>query len=203
MTLRLLPVLGVALLLLAGCTPYAQMQLKDNAVALQLETAQSHLEAVPLKQQHTSFISLYLTQTILKTKMDNLLVYEEAELDSNHEFRQTVARTLDIVFESFQKRAVASVGGIEAYQIVLPKRGGVLNLLVQEKGIFNLTLLYGMSNAQLKQMLVPLHAKIAPLIEKNIITLYNPDNAVLSKWDVIKVRFYPLVGRIPRPFNGL
>jgi len=133
---------------------------------------------------------------------NNLLVYENAELDSNYEFRQTVDRTLDIVFESFQKRAVASVGGIEAYQIVLPKRG-VLNLLVQEKGIFNLTLLYGMSNAQLKQMLVPLHTKIMPLIEKHVITLHNPDDAILTKWDVIKVRFYPLVGRIPRPFNGL
>ena len=197
-----LAALATALLLLGGCAPYAQMQLEKSAVALQLETAQSRLEAVPLKQKRTSFISLYLTQTILKTEAGNLLVYEDAELDSNYEFRQTVARTLDIVFESFQKRAVASVGGLEAYQIVLPKRG-VLNVVVQEKGIFNLTLLYGMSNTQLKQMLLPLHANIAPLIEKHIITLHNPDNAILSKWDVIKVRFYPLVGRIPRPFNGL
>jgi len=193
---------GAAFFLLSGCAPYAQMQLEHNAVALHLETMQSRLEAVPLKQKRTSFISLYLVQTILKTKANNLLVYENAELDSNYEFRQTVDRTLDIVFESFQKRAVASVGGIEAYQIVLPKRG-VLNLLVQEKGIFNLTLLYGMSNAQLKQMLVPLHTKIMPLIEKHVITLHNPDDAILTKWDVIKVRFYPLVGRIPRPFNGL
>ena len=196
-----LAALGAALLL-GGCAPYAQMQLEKRAISLQLETAQSRLEAVPLEQKRTSFISLYLTQTILKTKAGNLLVYEEAEIDSNHEFRQTPARTLDIVFESFQKRAVASVGGIDAYQIVLPKRG-VLNVLVQERGIFNLTLLYGMSNAQLKQMLLPLHTKIAPLIEKDLITLHNPDDAILSKWDVIKVRFYPLVGRIPRPFNGL
>ncbi len=178
------------------------MQMENNAVALSLETAQSRLEAVPIKQKHIRFTSLYLTQTILKTKSDNLLVYENAELDSNHEFRQTVARTLDIVFESFQKKAVASIGGIEAYQIILPKRG-VLNVLVQEKGIFNLTLLYGMSNAQLKQMLNPLHAKIAPLIENHVIVLHHPDDAILTKWDVIKVRFYPLVGRIPRPFNGL
>ncbi len=194
--------MGTALLLLGGCAPYAQMQLEKRAVSLQLETAQSRLEAVPLEQKRTGFISLYLTQTILKTKAGNLLVYEEAELDSNYEFRQTASRTLDIVFESFQKRAVASVGGIDAYQIVLPKRG-MLNVLVQKRGIFNLTLLYGMSNAQLKQMLLPLHAKIAPLIEKDVITLHNPDDAILSKWDVIKVRFYPLVGHIPRPFNGL
>ncbi len=194
--------LAAALFWLSGCVPYAQMQLEKGAVSLQLETAQSRLEAVALEQKRTGFISLYLTQTILKTKAGNLLVYEEAELDSNYEFRQTVARTLDIVFESFQKRRVASVGGIEAYQIVLPKRG-VLNLLVQERGIFNLTLLYGMSNAQLKQMLLPLHANIATLIEQDVITLHNTDEAILSKWDVIKVRFYPLVGRIPRPFNGL
>ena len=199
---HLLPTVCAALFLLGGCAPYVQMQMENNAVALTLETAQSRLEAVPLRQKRISFISLYLTQTILKTKSDNLLVYENAELDSNYEFRQTVARTLDIVFESFQKRAVASVGGIEAYQVVLPKRG-VLNVLVQEKGIFNLTLLYGMRNAQLKQMLIPLHTKIAPLIEKDVIVLHHPDNAILTKWDVIKVRFYPLVGRIPRPFNGL
>lgn len=199
---HLLPTVCAALFLLDGCVPYAQMQMENNAVVLALETVQSRLEAVPLRQKRISFISLYLTQTILKTKSDNLLVYENAELDSNYEFRQTVARTLDIVFESFQKRAVASVGGIEAYQVVLPKRG-VLNVLVQEKGIFNLTLLYGMSNAQLKQMLIPLHTKIASLIEKDVIVLHHPDNAILTKWDVIKVRFYPLVGRIPRPFNGL
>jgi len=199
---HLLPTVCAALFLLGGCVPYAQMQMENNAVVLALETVQSRLEAVPLRQKRISFISLYLTQTILKTNSDNLLVYENAELDSNYEFRQTVARTLDIVFESFQKRAVASVGGIEAYQVVLPKRG-VLNVLVQEKGIFNLTLLYGMSNAQLKQMLIPLHTKIASLIEKDVIVLHHPDNAILTKWDVIKVRFYPLVGRVPRPFNGL
>jgi len=188
--------------MMGGCVPYTQMQLENDAVKLQLETVQSRLETVPVKRKYTSFISLYLTQNLLKTKAGNLLVYEEAELDNNYEFRQTVARTLDIVFESVQKETVATVGGIEAYQIILPKRG-VLNIIVQKKGLFNLSMLYGMSNAQLRQMLAPLHVKIEPLREKKVVTLHNPDDAILSKWDLIKVRFYPLVGRIPRPFNGL
>ena len=198
-TYKLIPI-TLFCFLVVGCVPQSDISVKNKRLNLRFKDKNGSLEVYPLARKTTHFGPLFLTRHILKTKQGNLLVYEEADIDSDYEFRQTIAETVSVVFESKRVEHIVSIEDIDLYRIVV-RDGRRLNLLAKEEGLYKLILLYGPDNTQLKKLLQPFSVTI-PDSTTPTLTFSHFSDAVVSKWDVIKIRFYPLVAPLVRPFFG-
>jgi len=168
----------------------------DKSLVLEAAERSVTIDATINAKRHKSFSSLYLTQTILKTDSGNLIVYEKADIDSQYEFKHTLERTIDVIFEPRSKQLVLTAGNLYAYRLNLPK--GTLNLIAQKDGIFTMKFIYGMNDTQFKKITRTFNPNLHLPKAKHLVTLQHTDDAILSKWDIFKVQFYPLVRLMPR-----
>ena len=192
----LFPLLFAALFLVTACVPQGSIVHTDNSLVLKTAERAVTIDATTNAKRHKSFSSLYLTQTILKTDSGNLIVYEKADIDSQYEFKHTLERTIDVIFEPRSKQLVMTAGNLYAYRLNFPK--GVLNLVAQKDGIFTMKFLYGMNDTQFKKVIKAFDPNIHLPNTKHTVILHHTDDAILSKWDIFKVQFYPLVRLMPR-----
>lgn len=193
---HLFPLLFATLFIATGCIPQCSIIHTDNSLVLKTTERAVTIDATTNAKRHKSFSSLYLTQTILKTDGGNLIVYEKADIDSQYEFKHTLERTIDVIFEPRSKQLVLTAGNLYAYRLNLPK--GVLNLVAQKDGIFTMKFLYGMNDTQFKKIIRTFDPNLHLPNAKYPVVLQHTDDAILSKWDIFKVQFYPLVRLMPR-----
>jgi hypothetical protein len=170
-------------------------------IYLQIEDTTTQLSAVPVATKRTNFKSLFLTQSVLRTKEGNLVVYEDARTDLDYEFEPTLMRIINVIFDSRKKVALYIHGHLHAYQVILPD-GKVLNLLAQQDNTQHLKLFYGMSTPQLNRILKKLDPSAPAAHYSRVVTLNDPQHAIMTKWDDMKVHFYPLVVPLPRLMMG-
>ena len=186
------------LILLSGCIPpQGSIRYTKEQLSLKAGNIETLIPAHEVDVQRKYIYALTLTQKILKTKQRNLLVYEEARIESDYEFRQTLENTIDVVFDTHHKVEIMSAGGLYAYQLTLPDKG-VVNLIAVQEGLFTIKFLYGMDNKQFVSLIKRFHPGITVDTIRKPLLHYTIADAVVSKWDLIKVQFYPLVSRAPR-----
>ncbi len=185
-----------ALFVMTACIPQGSIVHNNKSIVLKTAERSVAIDAKTDTKRHKSFSSLYLTQTILKTDSGNLIVYEEADIDSQYEFKHTLERTIDVIFEPRSTQLVLAAGNLYAYRLSLPT--GVLNLIAQKDGIFTMKFLYGMNDTQFKKIVKSFDPNVDLPTVKHLVVLHHTDEAIHSKWDIFKVQFYPLVRLMPR-----
>jgi hypothetical protein len=188
-------------LLINGCGTYSGIGWHNGSLYFQLDKKVTQLKGMPVAQKRTNFKSLFLNQTVLQTKRGSLLVYEDAETDLEYEFEPTMMRIINVIFETRKKILLYARGNLQAYQVILPN-GQLLNLIAQQSTTQELKLLYGMSTPELNRILKELDPAAPTARYSKVVTFSDPKDAIMTKWDDMKVHFYPLVVPLPRLMMG-
>lgn len=191
---------STVILILSGCAT-SNLTYKNHQIVLQVDKSSLHVEGTFLKQHKDNFSSLYLTQKVLQLKEGNLVVYEEARTDMLYEFEPSIIRSIQIIFEAKGMVKVYGKSHLYAYQLIM-KDGSILNMIAEQSDSQDLSFVYGMSTTQLNKILKGLDPDANPAYYKKVILLKDTSHAILSKWDVKKVHFVPLVVPLPR-FSGM
>ena len=186
------------LLIVNGCGGFSYIGYYQDKFVLQSGQNQLTLDGRLMKEKRDNFVSLFLKQDIIRMKDGELVVYEDARTDLDYEFEPMLRRIVKIVFEA--NRIIPVYGGnhLFAYQILF-NNGKILNLIAQQSTTQHIKLFYGMSTPKLNRMLKVLDSSArGAYYRKQVIHLTDPYHAIMSKWDVRKVHFVPLVVPLSR-----
>ncbi len=189
----------IVLVILSACST-TDLSYKNNTLALQVDGKHLQVNGTRLGQHKDNFSNLYLAYEVLKLDAGNIIVYEKARTDSSYEFNFTTMRTIQIVFDVIDVRQIYFSSSFYILQLTL-QDGRVLNTIVEQLEDQSLNLAYGMSNKQVNDLLRQLDAKAFRPLKQNVITIKDPQRAILSRWTTKKVHFAPLI--VPVRFFGL
>jgi hypothetical protein len=187
----------ITLFIINGCGGISYLAYNSQQLIIQLDENQLVLKGTLLDQKRDSFSSLYLTQNIIRLNEGELVVYEDARTDLDYEFEPMITRSIKTVFEANRIIVVYTKNHLFAYQLLLTN-GKLLNVIAQQGDTQHLKFVYGMSTTQLNKMLKQLDPNANKAYYKQVMKLQNAKDAILSKWDVQKVHFVPLVVPLPR-----
>ena len=179
-------------LMISGCGIPSNLTYNNKQLTIQVEKEYLQLDGTLVNERRDNFNSLFLSQKVLRLKEGNLVVYEDARTDLDYEFEPPIMHSIKIIFEAKSVIMVYGKGHLYAYQLIL-KDGRLLNIIAQQGDTQQLKFVYGMSTSQLNKMLKQLDPDARGAYYKQVIQLHDERNAILSKWDVQKVHFVPLV----------
>jgi len=187
---------SLTLFVLNGCGT-SNLSYNDRYLTLQTDKAFVQLDGSLVKVRKDSFGSLFLIQKVLRLADGKMVVYEDAQTDSLYEFEPGITRSIKVIFDSKRTVIIYAKNHLVAYQLLL-QNGQILNVIAQQDHSQRLRMVYGMSSVQLDKMLKALDPDAQRAYYRNVITLDKADRAILSKWNVQKVHFYPLVSPLPK-----
>jgi len=187
----------ISLAVLSGCTSPSAMGYKNGTVYLQAGQEQFQINGKLSAQKKENFSTLFIFQKVLQQKEGNFIIYENTWTDPNYEYEPSIHRSLQVIFEARRMVRIFGHGHLYAYQLEL-KNGMILNVMGQQGDTQSLKFIYGMSTAQLNRMLQKLDSPYSAPYTRNILTFKSPNHAIISKWDVQKVNFYPLIVPLAR-----
>lgn len=190
-------IFATMLILLINSCGMSNLSYTNNQLTVQVEKAYLQTGATLLSEHRDNFSSLFLSQKVLRLREGNLAVYEDARTDFTYEFEPPITRSVQIIFEAKSAIIVYAKSHFYAYQLTL-KDGRLLNVVAQQSGTQQLKFLYGLSTAQLNKMLKQLDPDAGEAHYKRVIRIEDEHHAILSKWDIQKVHFVPLVAPLPR-----
>jgi len=180
-----------AVFFLSGCG-VSGIDHSQNRLSLQVEQNQVLLDADLLQKKRANFSTLFLSQKILRLKEGNIVVFEEARTDDLYEFSPPAMTSISVLFETSSIIRVYARNDLYAYQLALPNHQ-ILNVIAQQDESQRLKFVYGMSNRQFNTMLKQLDPN-APIVPyKDVIRISSVKHAIISRWDIRKIQFYPLV----------
>ena len=179
-------------LMISGCGIPSNLTYNNKQLTIQVEKEYLQLDGTLVNERRDNFNSLFLSQKVLRLKEGNLVVYEDARTDLDYEFEPPIMHSIKIIFEAKSVIMVYGKGHLYAYQLIL-KDGRLLNIIAQQGDTQQLKFVYGMSTSQLNKILKQLDPDARGAYYKQVIQLHDDRNAILSKWDVQKVHFVPLV----------
>jgi len=186
----------IAILMINGCG-MSHLSYNNKQLTVQAEKEYLHMDGTLLSEHRDNFSSLFLSQKVLRLNEGNLVVYEDARTDLAYEFEPPITRSIKIIFEAKSVIMVYAKSHLYAYQLIL-KNGKILNVIAQQGDTQQLKFVYGLSTAQLNKMLKQLDTDAVGVHYKQVIRLIDEHEAILSKWDVQKVHFVPLVVPLAR-----
>ena len=186
----------IAILMINGCG-MSHLSYNNKQLIVQVEKEYLQMDGTLLSEHRDNFSSLFLSQKILRLNEGNLVVYEDARTDLAYEFEPPITRSIKIIFEAKSVIMVYAKSHLYAYQLIL-KNGKILNVIAQQGDTQQLKFVYGLSTAQLNKMLKQLDPDAVGAHYKQVIRLIDEHEAILSKWDVQKVHFVPLVVPLAR-----
>ncbi len=186
----------IAILMINGCG-MSHLSYNNKQLIVQVEKEYLQMDGTLLSEHRDNFSSLFLSQKILRLNEGNLVVYEDARTDLAYEFEPPITRSIKIIFEAKSVIMVYAKSHLYAYQLIL-KNGKILNVIAQQGDTQQLKFVYGLSTAQLNKMLMQLDPDAVGAHYKQVIRLIDEHEAILSKWDVQKVHFVPLVVPLAR-----
>jgi len=195
-TIIKLLVATTATLMISGCG-ISNLSYDNKQLTLQVEKEYLQMDGTLLSEHRDNFSSLYLTQKVLRLNEGNIIVYEDARTDILYEFEPTTMRSIKIIFDAKSVIRVYAKSFFYAYQLIL-KDGRLLNVVAQQDDSQRLRFVYGMSTTQLNKMLKQLDPNAGGAYYKQVIRLQDKGHTILSKWDVRKVHFVPLVVPLAR-----
>lgn len=185
--------LPLALLAVLGGCKMADFSYTQGKLSLQVDNNHLNVNGSTIKSHRDSFGNLYLTQETIKLKDGSVVVYERLKTDDLYEFNLIPSQTIRSVFDTRQVIPIYNKSSFYLFQLVL-RDGRVLNVAAEEFDDQRLTLVYGMSNAQFRNIQKQLDPQVAtrPLIE-GVITLPEGRGAIFSRWSTRKVQLVPLI----------
>ena len=186
----------IVTLMISGCG-MSNLSYNNKQLTVQVEKAYLQMDGALLSERRDNFSSLFLLQKVLRLNEGNLVVYEDARTDSLYEFEPPITQSIKIIFEAKSVIMVYGKSHLYAYQLIL-KDGKILNVIAQQGDTQQLTFVYGLSTAQLNKMLKQLDPDAKGAHYRQVIRLQDEGHAILSKWDVQKVHFVPLVVPLAR-----
>ncbi len=181
----------ITLVFFTACST-TDLSYKNNLLALQVDGKHLQVHGTSLGRHQENFSNLYLSYEVLKLDAGNTVVYEKARTDSRYEFNFPTMTTIQIVFDAIEIKKIYFSSSFYILQLTL-QNGKTLNTIVEQLEDQSLNFAYGMSNKQVNDLLRQLNAKAFRPLTQNVITLKNPNNAVLSRWTTRKVNFTPLI----------
>jgi hypothetical protein len=184
-------------LMISGCGGSSNLTYNNKQLTIQAEEEYLQLNGTLVNERRDNFSSLFLSQKILRLDEGNLAVYEDARTDLHYEFEPPIMHSIKIIFEAKSVIMVYGKDHLYAYQLIL-RDGRLLNIIAQQSDTQQLKFIYGLSTAQLNKMLRQLDPNAGGAYYKQVIRLQDERNAILSKWDVQKVHFVPLVVPLAR-----
>ena len=191
------PLLALTVMfVLSGCG-MSNLNYNNKQFTLQVEQGVFQSNGTLLNAQISNFNTLLINQKIIRLDEGNLVVYEDARTDLNYQFDPTTTRSIEVIFEASEVIRVYGKSLLFAYQLIL-KDGSILNVIAQQDDDQYLRILYGMSTVQLNKMLKQVDPDAREAYYKQVIIIQDEQNAILSKWDVQKVHFVPLVVPLAR-----
>lgn len=179
-------------LMMSACGGSSNLTYNNKQLTIQVEKEYLQLDGTLLNERRDNFSSLFLSQKVLRLDEGNLVVYENARTDLEYEFEPSIMHSIKIIFEAKSVIMVYGKGHLYAYQLIL-KDGRLLNVVAQQGDTQQLKFVYGLSTAQLNKMLKQLDPNTGGAYYKQVIQLHDERDAILSKWDVQKIHFVPLV----------
>ncbi len=179
-------------LMISGCGIPSNLTYNNKQLTIQVAEEYLQLDGTLINERRDNFNSLYLSQKVLRLNEGNLVVYEDARTDLDYEFEPPIMHSIKIIFEAKGVIMIYGKDHLYAYQLIL-KDGRLLNIIAQQGDTQQLKFVYGMSTSQLNKMLKQLNPDARGAYYKQVIRLQDERNAILSKWDVQKVHFVPLV----------
>jgi len=179
------------LVFLSACST-TDLSYKNNQLALQVDGKHLQVNGTSLGRHQDNFSNLYLAYEVLQLDAGNIVVYEKGRTDSSYEFNFTTRRTIQIVFDAIDVRQIYFSSSFYILQLTL-QDGRTLNAVVEQLEDQSLNLAYGMSNKQVNGLLKQLNAKALRPLKQNVISIKNPQRAILSRWTTQKVNFIPLI----------
>lgn len=186
----------IVILMISGCG-MSNLSYNNKQLTVQVEKEYLQMEGTLLSERRDNFSSLFLSQKVLRLTEGNLVVYEDARTDLSYEFEPSITRSIKIIFEAKNMIMVYGKSHLYAYQLIL-KNGKILNVIAQQGDTQQLRFIYGMSTAQFNKMLKQLDPDAKGAYYKQVLKLQDERHAILSKWDVQKVHFVPLVVPLAR-----
>ena len=181
----------MSLFVLLGCS-VTTLRYKDGQISLSFNNKQSVIRGETLSNTFENFGSLYLQQESMQVPQGNIVVYEHVRLDSSYEFNFMTTRTIELLFETQRISKIYVDKGLYCYQLVL-RDGQVLNAVVEQYADQSMSLIYGMSTPQMKQILKKIDQNPSKVLFENVMIFHNPKEAIKSKWSSKKVHFAPLI----------
>ncbi|MEA3434676.1 MAG: hypothetical protein U9R13_08840 [Campylobacterota bacterium] len=186
----------IVTLMISGCG-MSNLSYDNKQLTVQVEKEYLQMDGTLLNERRNNFSSLFLSQKVVRLAEGNLVVYEDARTDLSYEFEPPITRSIKIIFEAKSIIMLYGKSHLYAYQLIL-KNGKILNVVAQQGDTQQLRFVYGLSTSQLNQMLKQLDPDAASTYYKQVIRLQDEGHAILSKWDVQKVHFVPLVVPLAR-----
>jgi len=186
----------IAILMISGCG-MSHLSYDNKLLTVQVEKEYLQMDGTLLSERRDNFSSLFLSQKVLRLSEDNLVVYEDARTDLSYEFEPAITRSIKVIFEAKNIIMVYAKSHLYAYQLIL-KDGKILNVIAQQGDTQQLKFVYGLTTAQFNKMLKQLDTDAVGAHYKQVIRLQDEHHAILSKWDVRKVHFVPLVVPLAR-----
>ena len=186
----------IVILMISGCG-MSNLSYDNKQLTVQVEKEYLQMDGALLNKHRDNFSSLFLSQKVLRLNEGNLVVYEDARTDLSYEFEPPITRSIKIIFEAKSVIMVYGKSHLYAYQLIL-KDGRILNIVAQQGDTQQLKFLYGLSTSQLNKMLKYLDPDTEGAYYKQVIKLQDEGHAILSKWNVQKVHFVPLVVPLAR-----
>lgn len=185
--------LPIALLAIFGGCKTADLSYANGELSLQVNENHLKVNGATLNHHRDSFGNLYLLQETIKLKDGSIVVYERARTDDLYEFNLLPMQTIRILFDAYKMNVIYFKSSFYLVQMIL-RDGRILNIAVEQFDDQQLSFVYGMSNAQFRNIQKQLDPQAAqkPLIEK-VITLPQGSAAIFSRWSVRKVQFVPLI----------
>ncbi len=186
----------IAALMVSGCG-MSNLSYDNRQLTVQVEKVYLQMDGTLLSERRDNFSSLFLSQKVVRLAEGNLVVYEDARTDLSYEFEPPITRSIKIIFEAKSIIMVYGKSHLYAYQLIL-KNGKILNVVAQQGDTQQLKFVYGLSTAQLNKMLMQLDPDAVGAHYKQVSRPIDEHEAILSKWDVQKVHFVPLVVPLAR-----
>jgi hypothetical protein len=181
-----------ATFMFSGCGGSSNLDYNNRQLTIQVAEEYLQLDGTLINEYRDNFSSLYLSQKVLRLREGNIVVYEDARTDLDYEFEPSIMYSIKIIFEAKSVIMVYGQDHLYAYQLIL-KDGRILNVIAQQGDTQQLEFIYGFSTAQLNKIIKQLNPNAGAAYYKQVIQLQNERDAILSKWDVQKVHFVPLV----------
>ncbi len=164
----------------------------NHQLMLQINKKYLRLDGELIKVRKDSFGSLFITQKILRLDNGNMTVYEDAISDFLYEFEPSITRSIKVIFDARKVIIAYAKNSLYAYQLIL-QDGKILNVIAQQSGFQRLKMVYGMDSTQLDQMLKKLDINTKSVYYRDVIVTKNQNKAILSRWSVQNVHFFPLI----------
>ncbi len=162
----------------------SSLALTENKITLSLNKNKTVLNADILDKISMEFKTLQITQTILKLEDKTLLVFEESNTDNMYQYNFSTPTSIYMALGAREINLLLQSNNLYFAQVKLQNRK-YLNVIARQSDDQSLTLLYGMSDTLLLNIIHALwegNTSMENEMWQNAMTISTQEDAILTEW---------------------